>query len=150
LPYLFSSTIELIAGIGRCFWRKYRRSLTHLLYLDATTRTWEAHLPPQLAAPDDGRWDRSFNACTPPSPHLLLAGSVRSLPCQDSEGLVALLPPFDGVHVVTDPSRDWISFSCYLCVGGNLHPVTCDEILLDDCEPLPDPLLERVRCADRL
>lgn len=136
LPYLLSSTIESIAGIGRCFWRRYQRSLTHLMYLDAKTRTWEVSFPPQFAAPDDGRWDPTFGGCAPPSPHLLLAGSVRSLPLQDSEDLVLLLPPFDGVHVVTHPSREWVSLTCFLCIGGRLHHITCDEILLDHCEHL--------------
>ena len=150
LPYLFASTIESIAGIGRYFWRKYQRSLTHLLYLEAQTRTWEAHLPPQFAAPDDGRWDASFGGCTTPRPHLLLAGSVRSLPHQDFEDLEVLLPPFDGVHVVIHPTREWVSLTCFLCADGHLHFVACDEILLDDCEQILDSPLERVWIADRL
>lgn len=150
LPYIPSSAIEVIAGISRCFWRRCQRSLTHLLFLNPGLKTWQACLPPQFAAPDDGRWNPSFGGCTGPSPHLLLAGSVRSLPHHDAADLILRVPLFDGVHLVTHPSRDWVSLTCSLRIGGALYDATCDQVLVDDCETLLDPLLERIWCADRL
>lgn len=150
LPRIYGSLLERLGGACRCFYRRYHRSLTFLLYLDLIERSWIGLCPPQFAAPNASRWNSSFAGTTPPSPQLRLAGSFQSLRMDDPQLLYASMPPWDGVHLAVHPEHDWLSISAFLCLGGSHSSACLDHLILDDYDHLLDDLSGQIWLADRL
>ena len=150
LPRLPSGLLERTAGTARAFWRRYQRSLAILLYVDLRAKNWVAMVPAQFSAQADGRFNADFANLQPPGEELRLAGSLRCLPCPGLEDAAAAAPTFEGLHVVVDPCRDWLSARGFLRIASRLHPAGLDQVVFDECDACVDALLDRVWLVDRL
>lgn len=144
LPRLPASYLERVAGFSRCFWRRYRRCLSVLLFLDIDRCHWVTRVPPQACGEADTRWDATFDAVSlgrSPGANLRLAGSVRTAPGVTAHCAPTLAPAFDGIHILLDP-RGWVLPHFVLCTAGIHVGVPAESVIGDHYDSQLDHFIE--------
>jgi hypothetical protein len=144
LPKVPISLVHWLTALGQLFWSEHQKCLGLLLMLDLEYRRWTWLIPTQTCTSRGVQWKTKLSDMIDQPPHLLIAGSFQTTAAGGVFDAHALVPAFDGLHLVQQVDQQ---------EGGAWSFIHCDteSALVDPLSILGDDLRDTLhRYIDRL
>ncbi len=106
LPKLPLSLVYWMTGLGQLFWIEHRRCIGLLLMLDLEYRRWTCLIPTQNCTPQAVQWKTTSEDLVDQPSHLFIAGSFQTTSISGMYDAHALVPAFDGLHLIQQVDRE--------------------------------------------
>lgn len=132
LPLLPAPLIHRCCWFLNDIWHRSHCCAGWALYIDTTTCSWHAFLPPQTAGLTGALLDLGYRRVAVPAPRLRLAGSLICLPAGLSmnKGPWPMPAPIDGVHLALAPEW-WLGLLCTIHADGAVCPGLAASVIDD-------------------
>lgn len=132
-PFFPLSQSCWLTGLAEMFRQRHQRCLAALLVLQLESQQWTTPLLPTQRCSKDGASFRLLPSdYSELAPTCRVAGSFQSARFAGVSDLRALVPPFDGLHLVHCWSGSGFSKSYFLRIAGTLHDVLPEQVMFDD------------------
>jgi hypothetical protein len=106
LPRLPASLLQWLSNLADAHRHRSGRCLAALLLLDPREPGWlQPEIPSQICYPDAVRWSLCLEDLANRSDNPLIAGSYQAVPVANLDEALAIIPPFDGLHVIQSSSE---------------------------------------------
>lgn len=135
LPRIPVSLLAWCSTLGGMFRQKHNRCLACLLTLDPRQRRWtRAIVPSQRCDPRRSVIHVDAASTSELPAGCVVAGSSQSAVLAEPADASALIPTFDGLHVVDDLSADPddLASHCFVRADGLLFPISAEAVIFDD------------------
>lgn len=133
LPPLAVSSVMWMSALAGTFYERNGRCLTLTLMLNLTERSWaQPVIPTQRCSSEGSAWSYRAEDFADLPDGVVIAGSFASTTASDIAGMYALVPEFDGLHVIAGVGADAKTLMGVVTLSGEPLVIEASRIVEDD------------------